>query len=154
MSPTELNYEIHDKELLAIITAFKEWRHYLKGANYEITVYSDHKNLGYFTTTKILNRRQVRWAEQLAPFYFKIHYRRGNENGKADALSRRTDYVEGKPELSPAVLRQNDNGTLGPNRPQIIEELDAPWEERILAPIIRLGSPIDDNEPPRAPTPE
>lgn len=56
--------------------------------------------------------------------------------------------------MSPAVLRQNDNGTLGPNRPQIIEELDAPWEERILAPIIRLGSPIDDDEPPRAPTPE
>lgn len=154
MSPAELNYEIHDKELLAIVTAFKEWRHYLEGANYEITVYSDHKNLGYFTTTKILNRRQVRWAEQLAPFYFKIHYRKGNENGKADALSRRADHVEGKPELSPAVLRQNDNGTLGPNRPQIIEELDAPWEERILAPIIRLGSPIDDDEPPRAPTPE
>ena len=42
MSPVELNYDIHDKELLAIVIAFKEWRYYLEGANFEITVYSDY----------------------------------------------------------------------------------------------------------------
>ena len=31
MIPAELNYEIHDKEMLAITPPFKEWRHYLEG---------------------------------------------------------------------------------------------------------------------------
>ena len=57
LSDTEQNYEIYDKEMLAIVNCFKQWRHYLEGANYPITVYSDHKNLEYFTTTKQLNRR-------------------------------------------------------------------------------------------------
>jgi hypothetical protein len=45
MTPTELNYNIHDKEMLAIVSAFKEWRRYLEGAEYPILVFSDHKNL-------------------------------------------------------------------------------------------------------------
>ena len=53
MISAELNYEIHDKELLAIIEAFREWRVYL------VKVYTDHKNLLYFTTIKVLNWRQV-----------------------------------------------------------------------------------------------
>ena len=55
----EMSYEIHDKELLAIVNAFKQWRVYLEGSKHEVQVYSDHKNLLYFTTTKVLNRRQV-----------------------------------------------------------------------------------------------
>ena len=51
----EMNYEIHDKELLAIVNAFKQWRVYLKGPKHEVQVYSDHKNLLYFMTTKVLN---------------------------------------------------------------------------------------------------
>lgn len=62
-------------------------------------------------TTKILNRRQVRWVEQLASFNFKIVYRKGSENGKVDALSRRCDYTLNRPELSPALLERNNEGT-------------------------------------------
>jgi hypothetical protein len=47
-STAEINYEIHDKELLAIIDAIKEWRHLLEGTQHIITVYTDHKNLEYF----------------------------------------------------------------------------------------------------------
>ena len=50
----ELNYDIHDKELLAIFEAFKIWRHYLEGPIYSINVVMDHKNLEYFSTTKVL----------------------------------------------------------------------------------------------------
>jgi RNase H-like domain found in reverse transcriptase len=64
MIPMELNYEIHDKELLAIITTFSEWRVYLKGSKYLVEVWTDHKNLLYFTTTKALTRRQVRWPDR------------------------------------------------------------------------------------------
>ena len=50
----ELNYNTHDKELLAIFEAFKIWRHYLEGLAYPINIVMDHKNLEYFSTTKIL----------------------------------------------------------------------------------------------------
>ena len=55
----ELNYDIHDKELLAIFKAFKIWRHYLEGSAYPINVVIDYKNLEYFFTTKVLTWRQV-----------------------------------------------------------------------------------------------
>ena len=54
-----------------------------------IKVYSDHLALEYFMTTKVLNGRQVRWAEFLSEFNFKIMYRPGAAGGKPDALSRR-----------------------------------------------------------------
>jgi hypothetical protein len=94
LAPAELNYEIYDKEMLAIVCAFQEWRHYLQGAKHTTTVFTDHKNLEYFTTTKVLNRRQARWAELLSTYDFQIMNRKGSSNGKPDALSRR-------PELRP-----------------------------------------------------
>ena len=56
----ELNYDTHDKELLAIFEAFKIWQHYLEGLAYSIDVVMDHKNLEYFSTTKVLTWKQVR----------------------------------------------------------------------------------------------
>jgi len=90
--PAEINYEIHDKELLAVVDAFKHWRQYCEGVTHQVQVYSDHQNLEYFTTTKVLNRRQARWAEELADIDFRIYYRPGTQNGKPDALSRRSEY--------------------------------------------------------------
>ena len=92
MQPAEINYEIHDKEMLAIVAGFKEWKRYLEGAHYQVLIYTDHKNLEYFSTTKVLNRRQARWAQELAAYDFKIIYREGRLNGKPDALSRRSEY--------------------------------------------------------------
>jgi len=60
LSGAPLNYPVHDKELMAIVEAFKEWRPYLSGTTHEVKVYTDHKNLTYFTTMKVLNGRQVR----------------------------------------------------------------------------------------------
>ena len=54
LTPTELNYDTHDKELLAIFEAFKIWRHYLEGSTHQINVVTNHKNLEYFSTTKLL----------------------------------------------------------------------------------------------------
>ena len=56
----ELNYDTHDKEPLAIFEAFRVWRHYLEGSGTPIDVLTDHKNLEYFSTTKVLTRRQAR----------------------------------------------------------------------------------------------
>jgi hypothetical protein len=102
----EINYDIHNKELLAIVAALKEWRRYLEGAHHQIQIYTDHKNLEYFTTTKILNRRQARWAQKLAGYDFKIFYRPGSTNGKPDALSRRSEYC---PKKGGGSVEENEN---------------------------------------------
>ena len=90
-NPTELNYDVHDKELFAIFEAFRIWRHYLDGSALPIDVVTDHKNLEYFATTKILNRRQARWAEYLCQFNIIIRFRPGKLGAKPDALTRRWD---------------------------------------------------------------
>ncbi|EAL20633.1 hypothetical protein CNBE2980 [Cryptococcus deneoformans B-3501A] len=77
MLPAKLNYPIHDKEMLAIVLAFKGWRHYFKGARETIRVYTDHRSLEYFMITKQLSQQQVRWSEFLADFDFNIIYRPG-----------------------------------------------------------------------------
>jgi len=57
LSPVERNYEIHDKEILAIICVLEEWKHFLEGARHLVEIWTDHKNLEYFMTVKKLNRR-------------------------------------------------------------------------------------------------
>ena len=58
-SPAECNYDIYDKELMAIIKALEEWRPECEGAAYPLKLITDHKNLEYFMTKKLLNRRQA-----------------------------------------------------------------------------------------------
>ena len=60
LTSAEINYEVHDKELLAVVACLREWRVYTEGARFHVTVFSDHRNLTYFTTSKILNQRQAR----------------------------------------------------------------------------------------------
>ena len=60
MIPAETRYETHDGELLAIVEAFKTWRHYLEGSQHEVLVLTDHNNLRRFMDTKSLSSRQVR----------------------------------------------------------------------------------------------
>ena len=90
-TPAELNYDVHDKELLAIFEAFKKWRHYLEGPEITTDVVTDHKNLEYFATTKLLTRRQARWSEYLSQFNLVIRFRPGRLGTKPDALTRRWD---------------------------------------------------------------
>ena len=118
MTPAELNYDIHDKELLAIVEACKTWRAYLEGAKYTVQVFTDHKNLLYWTSTKELNRRQVRWSEELSKFDLRITHVRGTENGCADALSRRPDYEEGSKPQPAAILKLHKDGSLTYQRPE------------------------------------
>ena len=88
MIPIETWYETHDGELLAIVKAFKTWRHYLEGCKHEVLVLTDHNNLRRFMDTKSLSSRQVRWAQELSRYHFRIDYRQGKANTAADALSR------------------------------------------------------------------
>ncbi|KAI0992230.1 hypothetical protein K3495_g15956, partial [Podosphaera aphanis] len=93
MASAEVNYEIHDKEMLVIIRSLSHWRAELIGITKEVEILIDHKALKYFVTTKSLNARQARWVEILAEFNFLIRYRPGKANPAADALSRRDQDV-------------------------------------------------------------
>ena len=86
----ELNYDTHDKELLAIIESLKGWRHWTMETSTPIKIMTDHNNLKYFMTSKELNRRQVRWAQFLSDYNFELVHRPGKDNLVADALSRRS----------------------------------------------------------------
>ncbi len=105
-SPAEINYDIHDKEMGAIVASFREWEHLLKSVEGEVMVFTDHKNLEYFNTTKVLTRRQARWAEDLAGYNFKVIYRPGLKNTKPDVLSRRWDHRLGEGGEPAAVVPQ------------------------------------------------
>jgi RNase H-like domain found in reverse transcriptase len=99
-SDTELNYDTHDKELMAIYEAFKAWQHYLKGTKVPIDVITDYKNLEYFCTTCILSRRQAWWSTFLSGFNMVIRFRPGHLRTKPDALTCWPDLYpkgEGKP---------------------------------------------------------
>ena len=115
MSPAEQNYDIHDKELLAVVCSLQHWRVYAESCS-ELTIFTDHKNLVGFTTTKELNRRQVRWSELLGQYKFKIQYTPGKDNGRADALSRRSDHMEVKDITTQPILKQENDGSLVPVR--------------------------------------
>jgi len=104
LSPVERNYEIHDKEMLTIIRALEEWRHFLEGAQHLVEIWTDHKNLEYFMIAKKLNRRQARWSLYLACFDFKLVHHPGRFMGKPDALSRRPDHSKGTSDNEDIVL--------------------------------------------------
>jgi len=121
-SPSECNYDIYDKELMGIIKALEESRAECKGAAYPLQLITDHKNLKYCMTKKLLNRRQARWSQFSIGFDYDIVYRPEKPNGKGDALIKRPgDLPEGGDER----LKNMEQEFLKPNN--LLERL------RILA---------------------
>jgi len=94
--PAECNYDIHDKELLAVIRCLEEWDAELRSVK-SFMILTDHKNLEHFMKIRRLNERQMRWAEILARYCFNLSYRPGTLASRPDALSRREqDMPEGQ----------------------------------------------------------
>lgn len=88
MTPAECNYEIHDKELLAIIKCLVAWSSELRSVR-QFTIVTDHKNLEYFLKKQRLSERQARWALELSRFNYDLKYRKGALATLPDGLSRR-----------------------------------------------------------------
>jgi len=88
LSPAELNYDVFNKEMLAVVFALTKWRYLLQGVEYKTIVFSDHQNLTYFKPAVSLNRRQARWADELVSFNFDLYYRKSSSNQKPAGLSR------------------------------------------------------------------
>ena len=105
LNDVQRNYEIHDKEMLAIVRALEEWRHFLEGAQHPVEIWTDHKNLEYFRKAQHLNRRQARWSLYLSRFDFALHHQPGSRMGRPDALSRRPDHGAGPDNQDVTLLR-------------------------------------------------
>jgi len=88
LKPSEINYATHEKELLAIVDAAQNWRHYLVGAKVKTQVFTDHFSLQYFQTQPTLTRKQGRWSQVMQDYNLEIKYLEGKQNVVADALSR------------------------------------------------------------------
>jgi len=104
MNEAERNYGIKDREMLAIITALRDWRRYLLGAKEPFEIWTDHANLQYFKEPHKVNRRLARWFSDMADYHFTIHHLPGNKNCRADALSRRPDYNQGEEDNQDVIL--------------------------------------------------
>lgn len=110
LTPSEINYDVYDKELLAVIDSFRDMRAWLMGTKDPVAVVCDHKNLEYFMSSRVLNRRQARWSMFLSEFDFRLAWAPGKRN-VADAPSRRPDYV---PKKGDDVLRTQEQVLLTP----------------------------------------
>ena len=109
--PAEENYEIYDQELGAIVKSLEQWRPECEGSAHPIKILTDHKNLEYFMTSKLLNRRQTRWSEFLSRFKFKIVYRPGKQGQKPDALTRMPGDIppKGGAEKTQQIVLKTEN---------------------------------------------
>jgi len=92
LNEAERNYEIHNREMLAIIQCLEEWRHLLEGAQTKFEIWSDYKNLEYFMSSQKLNRRQAKWTLYLSRFDFILKHVPESSMGRANSLSRHLDW--------------------------------------------------------------
>ena len=90
----ERNYDIHDRELLAVYRVLTHWRHLLLSSPHVTTVLTDHKNLEYYKEPHHINRRVARYVQRMQDYNFVIQHIPGESN-KSNALSRRPDYDQG-----------------------------------------------------------
>ena len=106
MNAAERNYPVHEQELLAVIHALREWKHYLHGVKFEVI--TDHRSLQHFMTQPSLSARQARWSEFIQEFAcdMKITYKPGKLNEAADALSRRPDHQHLNSVSSPVIVTE------------------------------------------------
>ncbi|MBW0463136.1 hypothetical protein O181_002851 [Austropuccinia psidii MF-1] len=114
--PAEINYEIHDKELLGIVWALKRWRGFLPSLSDSFEVLSDNSSLQYFMSSKVLTCCQDCWGEFLSEFHFSITYCPGRLATFPDDLScwddvyseRGVDFISKNPQSFHQVLKQNE----------------------------------------------
>ena len=106
--PVEWNHDIYNRELLAVIQALKEWRHYLTGIEHPVMVITDHKNLGYFKQPQNLSRQQAHWMLFMQDFNVKWGVEWGVNMGPADALSRKDEMDTSKDNWKTILLDEKD----------------------------------------------
>src|SRR5437588_2265374 len=131
-NPAEQNYQIYDRELLAVVKAIKQWRPYLLGMEFPIIVYTNHQNLTYFRTAQRLTGRQSRWQLILSEYRLQFHHLPGVSPmlRLPDALSRRSDYSPSEERDEKIIL--------------LPDTLFASAVDLAIADALRLPDPLSD----------
>ncbi|KAL5601298.1 uncharacterized protein BROUX77_005547 [Berkeleyomyces rouxiae] len=149
LSPAEVNYPIHDKEMLAIHSCLRAWRSYLAGIPFE--VHTDHQNLLYFQKQRTLSERQRRWAHELSEFDFRLIHRPGVTQVTSDALSRRDQDLP--QDLTDERLQSRVHQVLRPDGPDFViaaavwaKEPDKDPEGTLTLDHAALDAPFADPE--------
>src|SRR5260370_36214269 len=96
LSAAERNYDIYERELLAVMKSLALWRHYLGWTKFPFIILTDHANLQYWKAPKNLNQRTARWHADLQEYDFEIHYIPGKMNTSPDILSRPLNVDQGQ----------------------------------------------------------
>ena len=105
LNKIERNYEIYDKEMLAVIKELENWRHLLEDTQYKFKIWTNHKNLKYFMKAQKLNRRQAYQILYLSRFDFILKHVPDTKIEKTNELSKQLDWKVG-------VDKDNENQTL------------------------------------------
>ena len=141
MTVAELNYDIYNKELLAIIYALKEWHPYLLNTCETFEIWTDHKNLSYFRKVQDLNSQQAHIGTylKLQDFDYTLHHIPGMLNSKANILSRLPWYKECTPQKS-TVTMLPDKHFINKIRSKIVLFQEKQFCERDALPINSIKS--------------
>jgi hypothetical protein len=95
-TPTERNYNIYERELLAVMKSLAHWRPYLGWTKEPFTILTNHANLQYWKSPRDLNRRTARWHADLQEYDYQIQHIPGKMNISADALSQPPEANQGQ----------------------------------------------------------
>jgi hypothetical protein len=131
-TPTERNYDIYERELLAVMKSLAHWRQYLGWTKEPFTILSDHANLQYWKSPRNLNRRTARWHADLQEYDYEIKHVPGKTNIPADALSRPPGVDQGTEDNQNVVVIPSDKFAINKANVQRLSELD----KRLLMALI------------------
>src|SRR5260221_73638 len=138
-SNMEWNYQIHDKEMLAIMCALEEWRHFLEGSDQKFEIHMNHKNLSYFQEAHKLNCHQAQWSLYLSRFNFVLTHKPGRQMGRPDTLSRRVDHPKGVDDNADCTLLTPEVFEL-----RVMEAVTLEGEEATFMEHIQQSDQYDD----------
>src|ERR1700747_2858239 len=122
LNSAEWNYDVYDREFLALIKALRFWRYLLEGSGHRIKIYTDHANLTKHREAQKLSGKLSRYISFLARFDFELHPLPGKTNTTADALSRRSDYAPPEGEELTGILLPDYLFIKALIRPAAVEE--------------------------------
>src|SRR5258707_880836 len=138
-SNMEWNYQIHDKEMLVIMHALEEWRHFLEGSDQKFEIHMDHKNLSYFQEAHKLNCCQAQWSLYLSRFDFILTRKPGRQMGRPDTLLRQVDHPRGADDNTDFTLLTPEVFEL-----RVMEAITLEGEEAIFMEQIQQSAQFDD----------
>ncbi|KAG1127002.1 hypothetical protein G6F37_013827 [Rhizopus arrhizus] len=133
MMPAEINYPTVEKEILAVIYAFKKLRKYLLDKQFEL--FTDNTAVRYLFCKMDPSQRLQRWILAVQEYTFKVHHLPGKQNVVADVLSR----------YPPSKLNESDLEdlpvTMYPS--WLVQDLEEAYEDYLNEIVQSLKNPVE-----------